>query len=146
MTSDETDSISRYNLDDDGDDAGIPQRSYWWSLHRPETYALVAFALAAGTLISIGGAQELFQSVLLNLGSTNSEKPLVYTLSGIRLGVAVLAILAAVISIRAEDDDTTWSPPFARAAILVATLSALLSAASLILTANASTSPDNGGF
>jgi hypothetical protein len=41
-----------------------------------------------------------------------------------RAGVAVLAIGLAVLSIRAEDDDATWSPSLARAALVVSALAA----------------------
>jgi hypothetical protein len=145
MSSDESDHITSYNLDEDHDD-DLPQRSYWWSLHRPETYAITALALAFGTLLSFGAAQEIAQAILYSDRGSSTEEVLLYVLSGIRLGVALLAIGAAALSIRSEDDDTTWSAPAARAAILVASLSALLSVAALITTATSSTPDVNNGF
>jgi uncharacterized BrkB/YihY/UPF0761 family membrane protein len=142
MTSDESDAIRSYNLDDDSHD-DLPQRSYWWSLHRPETYALVAVLIAFSALISIGPAQEIAQAILFSVNGPSSEKDLLYAVGGIRLALSLLAIVAAVISIRSEDDDTTWSPPVARAAILLAILDAVLSAASLIVTATVSDSPES---
>ena len=147
MTSDESDAITSYNLDhDDDDDDEYLVRSYWWSLHRPETYAIVALAFAVGTLLSFGAGQEIAQAIIFASRASSTEQTLIYVLAGIRLGVALLAIGAAVLSIRSEDDDSSWSPPIARAAILVATLSALLSAAALITTATSSTPSDNQGF
>ncbi len=145
VTDDETDAISRYNLDDDDPDGSLPQRSYWWSLHRPETYALTGFALAFGTLLSYGPAQELVQSIAFSIQS-QSEHTVLYIASGVRLGIALLAILAAVISIRSEDDDTTWTPPVARATLLVAAFSALVSIAALIATAVGSDPSQNPNF
>lgn len=145
VSDEEPDAISRFNLDEDPDD-DLPRRSYWWSLHRPETYALAAFALAVVTLMSLGGAQEIYQTIILVIRPQDSGRVALFALAGIRLAVAILAIIAAVVSIRSEDEDTTWSPPVARAAILVAVVSALLSAASLIVTAAASDPNNDQGF
>jgi hypothetical protein len=147
MTSDESDAITSYKLDHDADDDDdLPPRSYWWSLHRPETYAIAALTFALGTLLSFGASEEIAQAIVFSVRSANSEHILLYTLAGIRLGGALLAIGTAALSIRSEDDETTWSPPVARAAILVAALSALLSVAALITIATASTPGDNTGF
>lgn len=143
MTSDESDAITSYNLDDEPDEE-FPKRSYWWSLHRPETYALAALATAIVTVVSLAPAQEIAQAIFFS-SNGNSEKHLLLALSGIRLGVALIAILGAVLSIRSEDDDTTWSPPVARAALLVAGLSVLLSAAALI-TVSLTSDPSQSNF
>ena len=140
MSDEEPDAISRFNLDEDPDD-DLPRRSYWWSLHRPETYALTAFALAFVTLLEVGAAQEIYQAIAF-LIRPGSPRDALFALAGTRLAIDLFAIGAAVLSIRSEDEDTTWSPPVARAAILVAVVSALLSAASLIVTAT--TSDPNG--
>lgn len=146
MTSDDSDAITSYNLDHDPEEDEALRRSYWWSLHRPETYAIAALTFAVGTLLSFGAGQEIAQAIIFASRSSDTEQTLLYILAGLRLGVALLAIGSAVLSIRSEDDDTTWSPPVARAAILVASLSALLSIAALITTATSS-SPDQGsGF
>lgn len=143
MTSDESDAITSYNLDDDPHD-DLPARSYWWSLHRPETYAIAALGLALVTLMSLAPSQELAQSILVAVHSPSGEKDYLYALAGIRLGLALIAIVTAMLSVRAEDEDTTWSPPLARAALLLAVLSALLSVAALITTATVSDNEDSG--
>jgi hypothetical protein len=141
VTSDESDALASHDAGDDGDE--LPPRRYWWSLHRPETYALTAFAIAFTSLLS-SGAQDLIQSILFALTS-HDEKTSLLTVSGARLGLALLAILAAAVSIRDEDDDSTWSPPVARAALLVASLATVLAAASMVITATASASPNDFG-
>jgi cell division protein FtsW (lipid II flippase) len=133
MTSDESDAITSYNLDDDADD-DMPSRSYWWSLHRPETYAIASLAIAIVTLISLGPAQELTQAIFF-ADSGDSQRKFLMIQSAVRLAIALFAVFGAMLSVRSEDEDTTWSPPLARAAILVAVLSALFSAAALITTA-----------
>lgn len=140
MTTDEPDAIARYNLDEPEDD--LPERSYWWSLHRPETYALTALGLAVASLLTLGPAQEIAQAIILS--GSHSEKALLLTLSGIRLGMSLLAILCAAISVRSEDEDTTWSAPVARAGLLLATLAALMSIGSLITVGLLSGDPNNG--
>lgn len=144
MTSDESDAIRSYNLDDDADGDDLPGRSYWWSLHRPETYAVASLAIAIVTLISLGPAQEVTQAIFYAEGGDSQRKFLMIQ-SGIRLAIALFAIFAAMLSVRSEDEDTTWSPPLARAAILVAILSALFSAAALI-TAAVSSDPSQPQF
>ena len=141
MSDDETQDIARFNLDEDPD-GDLPARSYWWSLHRPETDALASFALAIVTLMSVGGAQEIYQAIIFVVRSPGSPRDALYALAGIRAAVGIIAIIGAAISIRSEDDDSTWSPPVARAAILVATISVILSAAALITRA-ASSDPSN---
>jgi hypothetical protein len=140
------DDVIRYRLDgDDPGDDDLPRRSYWWSLHRPETYAVTALALAFVTLMSLAPAQELAQAVQVH--SPNGpfdEKTLLLVVSSVRLGMAVLSIVCAGIAVRSEDDDVTWSAPLARAAILVAVVSALVSIASLITEITAG-SPDQNG-
>ncbi|MBV9098191.1 MAG: hypothetical protein JO079_09050 [Frankiaceae bacterium] len=138
MTTDEPDGITRYNLDDDHLGDELPARSYWWSLHRPETYALASLAVAFASLISVGPGQEIAQAVLYGVGGPSSGRDLLYALSGVRLAMALFAILAAVLSIRSEDADSTWSPPVARAGILLAIVDAVLAAAALIVTATVS--------
>jgi hypothetical protein len=145
MTAEEPDAITRYNLDDE-DDGDMPARSYWWSLHRPETYAIAALAIAFAALTNIGPAQEIAQAILFSINGPSSEKDLLYAIGGIRLALAVFAIVAAVLSIRSEDPDTTWSPPVARAALLLAILDAVLSAASLIVTTLVSEPNQNNNF
>jgi len=138
MTSDESDAIRSYDLDDDPDDDDEDmRRSYWWSLHRPETYAVASLVIALVTLISSAPAQELTQAIFYAV-QERSQRTLLMVGSGIRLAVALFAIVCAMLSVRSEDEDSTWSPPLARAAILVAILSALFSAASLITTATGS--------
>jgi 1,4-dihydroxy-2-naphthoate octaprenyltransferase len=143
MTSDESDAI-RFNLDEDPDDEDL-QRSYWWSLHRPETYAIASLAIAIVTLVSFSPAQEVTQAIFYADRGDN-QRTFLMIQAGIRLGVALFAIFGAMLSVRSEDDDSTWSPPLARAAILVAVLSALFSAATLITTAAASAEPDSLNF
>lgn len=145
MTTDDADGITRYNLDDDGIGDDLPARSYWWSMHRPETYAIVALAIGLVTLMSLAPAQELGQALFIIGQTPNSEQDFLITLSGARLGVGLLGIFAAVLSIRSEDADSSWSPPVARAGLLLAVLGVLLSAATIIATL-ASGSPDNPNF
>jgi len=144
MTSDEPDDIIRYNLDDhDGDD--LPARSYWWSLHRPETYAIAALTIASGSLLTLAPIQELVRAILDAVTNTE-ERITIIALSGSRLVVSLIAMFAAVLSIRSEDEDTTWSAPVARAALLVAALSAVIATGSIIVAALTSTQPQNTPF
>ena len=144
MSSDESDAITSYNLDHEPDDDDLPGRSYWWSLHRPETYAIASLAIAIVTLISLAPVQELTQAIFF-ADTGHSQRTFLIIESGIRLGVALLTIFGAMLSVRSEDEDSTWSPPLARAAILVAILAALFSAAALI-TAVVSSDPTQPDF
>jgi hypothetical protein len=129
VTSDESDALASHDTGDDGDE--LPPRRYWWSLHRPETYALTAFAIALVSLMSFG-ATTLIQAILYALKSQDERTSLV-TAAGVRLGLALLAVLAAAVAIDDEDEDSTWSPPVARAALLVAVLAALLAVAAIVV-------------
>jgi peptidoglycan/LPS O-acetylase OafA/YrhL len=142
MTSDESDAISRYNLDDDDDsNDDLPERRYWWSLHRPETYALTAAVIALSSISA--AATDLYQAILFALSTEFGGKTSQLTVSATRLGMALLGVLAAAVSIRDEDEDSTWSPPVARAALLVTSLAAVLSLTAIIITAATSTGPSN---
>jgi drug/metabolite transporter (DMT)-like permease len=143
MTSDESDAITSYNLDDEPDE-DLPLRRYWWSLHRPETYAITALAIGFASLFTLGPATDLIQSILYALAA-HDEKTNLLTVAGIRLGMALLGILAAAMSIRDEDENSTWSPPVARAALLLAVLAAVFSAAAMIVTAATSATPNDFG-
>lgn len=142
MTSDESDAITSYNLDDNDDsDDDLPERRYWWSLHRPETYALTAAVLALSTISA--AATDLYQAILFALSTESEAKTSQLTVSGTRLGIALLGVLAAAVSIRDEDEDSTWSPPVARAALLVTSLAVLLTLTAIIIIATTSTGPPN---
>jgi hypothetical protein len=95
----------------------------WWALHRPETFALSAFAVGMTTFIGLGPFYEVVQSFLLG-DQDYSLSTQLGVAAAVRAGVAVLAIGLAVLSIRAEDDDATWSPSLARAALVVSALAA----------------------
>jgi hypothetical protein len=136
---DELETTVRYTLDEDDGDH-LPPRSYWWSLYRPETYALTGLAIGVLGLLGNAANQAITQAVFLN--GPSSERALLLTSSGIRLGFALLGILAAVLSIRSEDDDVTWSPPVARSGLLIGALGAAVAVASLIATLLSSL-PDN---
>lgn len=106
------------------------ERSLWWALHRPETYALAAIALAFVTLFSIEIEFEIVQAFSLN---GNVGPRAVYGASaGIRGGLAVLAIVLAAMSVRSEDEDTTWSAPVARAALIVGVIGLAFAVTTLI--------------
>jgi hypothetical protein len=106
------------------DDADVTtERSLWWALHRPETYALAALVMAVtATLGSLPGF-EIAQAFNLGIGS-DFRRPLAVA-AAVRLGVAVLAAALAVLSIRHEDEDVSWSAPVARAALVVALVAAI---------------------
>lgn len=132
------------DLDFDDDPVGPP--SLWWAVHRPETYALAALTLAVATLLGLSPAYEIVQAFLLN-GNGNGDRGrlLLGIPAGIRLGVALLAIGLAVASIRSDDEDTTWSAPVSRAALVIAVLAAALALTTLIGLLVADT-PQTSGF
>jgi hypothetical protein len=119
-------------LDDQADDElGTTDRSFWWALHRPETYALAAMVLAvAGLFGPLLPGFELVQAY--DPGGSNEFRLSLGVTAGVRLGVAALAAGLAVASLRNEDSDVTWSAPVARAALIVAALAALFALAILL--------------
>jgi hypothetical protein len=122
----------------------LPQRSLWWAGHRPETYALVALVTAVSGFFGLTEAFEVVEAFLIN---NNDSQQLVYGYAGgIRVAVALVAILAAILSIRSEDEDTTWSAPVARCALVVAVLAALLGAATIVGAVTASSPNPINGF
>jgi uncharacterized membrane protein len=129
-------------VDDDhgGDDRGA---NLWWAVHKPETLALAALVIAVALLMFTEPLQEFATLAFFNTGNGNIRD--VYgTMAGIRLGMCVFALALAVMSIRSEDDDATWSPPVARAALIVGGLAALLAIATLF--AVLATTPQVPGF
>lgn len=117
--------------------------SLWWAVHRPETYAVAALALAFVTLFSIEIEFEVVHAFALN--DNISERVLYGVPAAIRGGLALLAIGFAVMSIRAEDEDTTWSAPVARAAVVVA-LIGLAFAVTTVIGVLVSDTPHIPGF
>jgi hypothetical protein len=113
-------------LDDDYDEA--PRSSMWWALHRPETYAVAALALAVIAMVGLA-PQELEQALAYG---QQGPKTFLGVGAGVRLGIAALAVLLAIMSIRTEDEDSGWSQPVARAALVVGAVAVALAAASLI--------------
>jgi hypothetical protein len=143
MTEEQPEQIAKFNLDDEPD-GELPSRSYWWSLHRPETYALASFALAFTSLFALGAAQDLIEAISYGI-SPHEQKTGLLIVCIVRLGVSLIALLGAGLSIRDEDDDTTWSPPVARAALLLAGLAALFTIAAMIIIGVTSSSPNDFG-
>ena len=109
---------------------GGPQ-SLWWAMHRPETYAIAALALAVTTLFSVALEDEVVRA--FTVGSSTLSLRVIYGVpAAVRGGLALGAVMLAVMSIRSEDDDTTWSAPVARAAIVLAVIAAAFAVTTVI--------------
>jgi hypothetical protein len=111
-------------------DAEPPPPRLWWTLHRPETYSLAAFMLAALSVLNIGAGNTIASAVEV---SSNNPRLAFGVEAGIRLAVAVVAFGLGWLAVRFEDDDVTWSAPVARAALVVGGLSVLLNLASVVV-------------
>jgi hypothetical protein len=130
------------HLDDQFTQGADSDRSMWWAMHRPETYALAALVLAVTALFSFGPGRLLSEIFFIN-GDHGIRAPLA-TGAGIDAGLALVAFGLALASIRAEDEDATWSPPVARAALVVGGIAAAFQIVALIVLAV--TTPDVPGF
>jgi 1,4-dihydroxy-2-naphthoate octaprenyltransferase len=113
-----------------GDDLPEFTPNLWWALYRPETYALSSLVLAVSVWIASAPIGEFLSLVFFDTGE--SFRNVYGTTAAIRLALALLAIGMAVTSIRSEDEDTTWSPPVARTALIIASIGALFAIATLI--------------
>src|SRR4051794_26358474 len=119
------------NLEDEDDyEELLRPRVARWAIHRCETYALAAVLIAVGTLVGGGTVQDLQQAVLF---SSHGPKTFLNVGAGLHLGLGVLAFVLAALAISAEDEDSTWSPPVARAAAIVAVIVIGLAVATLII-------------
>ena len=125
------------------DDAAAARQSLWWALHRPETYAVSALVLAVAALTGLLPGFEYTQA--FELDPTDIRGPLAVT-AGVRLVVAVIAAGLAVASVRYEDEDSSWSAPLARAALVVAVVAALLALVTFLGVLTNDGEPDNYGF
>jgi hypothetical protein len=122
--------LDRLDNTNDDDDGAAAERSLWWALHRPETYALSALVLAATSLTQLLPGFELAQA--WEVGDNGSLRGSLGLSAGIRLAVAALAVVLAILATRHEDEDATWSPPVARAGLVVAIVALVFAVASLI--------------
>lgn len=113
------------------DETPESSRSVWWAVHRPETYALAGFTLAVVALLQIGPADRLVQTFLLDDRSFSFSRQLGW-------GAAIYGLLAlgglglAAAAIRTEDEDSTWSPPVARAALVVGVVALVIAVVAVI--------------
>jgi hypothetical protein len=122
--------LDRLDNPTDDNDHAAAQQSLWWALHRPETYALSALVLAAIALTQLLPSFEISQA--WEVGDGNSFRGTLGLSAGLRLAVAVGAVVLAGLAIRTEDEDVTWSAPVARAALVVAVVAILFALAALL--------------
>jgi hypothetical protein len=121
--------IDRLDNTTDAADELDANRSLWWALHRPETYALTAMAMALAALFGLLPGFEIAQA--FDVGLNGIRGPLAVT-AGVRLALAVIAAALAVRSIATEDEDVTWSAPVARASLAVSVVATLFSAITIV--------------
>jgi hypothetical protein len=124
----------------DGDDEHVGVGS--WALNPPETYSIASLALAIASIIGFGPGALLAEAIFIN--GEFSARGEVMTSSGVGVGICVVAIVLAWLAVRTEDEDSTWSPPIARAALVVALLAGVLALSALVVAA--ATTPNVPGF